>query len=143
MVCFYCTVLHTVSRVMKWGILSSKISYHKHNLKANTAALPPTHCPEADVAFLLNFKPAPSPPWFFRQSIQREGLHGVVQLQRAVGAPLACSEERLQPPLPAGLQLQGEWKPATRRANRAKLSGECQSSNHLAPVPSRSRGSSD
>lgn len=56
-----------------------------------------------------------------RTSVRGQGLHRAVQLQRAVGAPLVGPEERLQPSLPAGLQLQGEWKaPSSARQEQAR-----------------------
>lgn len=57
-------------------------------------------------------EPIPSILFFPRSSVRWQGLHRPVQLQWAVGAPLIGPEERHQPSLPAGLQLQGEWKPA-------------------------------
>lgn len=48
-----------------------------------------------------------------RAGVQRQGLHRTVQLQRAVGSTLFGSEERHQPSVPAGLQLQGEFKQKT------------------------------
>lgn len=47
-----------------------------------------------------------------------------MQLQRAVGAPLIGPEERHQPSLPAGLQLQGEWKPATSARQEQERGGK-------------------
>lgn len=128
-VCFYYTTLHMEDYkirhlrypVSRFRCLCTKTSYQKYDLKDKTATL--LLSKSHDKAFPLNLKtnakqlvnPHDSPASFFRQGIWWQGLHGAVQLQRAVGTPLAGAEERLQPSLPAGLQLQGEYKAATRR----------------------------